>query len=246
MKSRIFSEEVVAITKVKPVKRSTKRLRDFWWKVVENRRCYCSAIISDVKNFDLRPFATVRIFNEDVLGMIDTGATISCFGSDYAIRFLEKNESKWDKFNILLKTADGSNHCAVGKVTTKVTFRGQTKTIQFVIIPKLSQNLYLGVDFVHSFGLAKDLFIENNNCNQLNVNEIKLGDDKHSLTEEQENRLGIAINSLPSFSKEGLGRTAQVSHVIETGEYRPIKQRHFAVSPAVEKLLFAKSIECYS
>ncbi|KAH8357521.1 hypothetical protein KR084_012071, partial [Drosophila pseudotakahashii] len=36
----------------------------------------------------------------------------------------------------------------------------------------------------------------------------------------------------------GLGKTTLISHEIDIGEAKPIKQRHFPVSPAVEKLLY--------
>ena len=42
---------------------------------------------------------------------------------------------------------------------------------------------------------------------------------------------------MPSFEKEGLGRTDLIEHVIDTGNSPPIKQRHYPISPAREKLL---------
>lgn len=85
---RIFNEQITTAVQVhKKVKRATKRLREFWKRVLRNRKCILSAVISDRDRFDLRPFATVRIFNENIIGMIDTGATVSCFASDYARKF---------------------------------------------------------------------------------------------------------------------------------------------------------------
>ncbi|KAH8286813.1 hypothetical protein KR044_003965, partial [Drosophila immigrans] len=43
-----------------------------------------------------------------------------------------------------------------------------------------------------------------------------------------------------SFSQEGLGKTNLISHSIEVGNAKPIKQRHFPVSPAVEKAMYAE------
>ncbi|KAH8298698.1 hypothetical protein KR018_006899, partial [Drosophila ironensis] len=40
-----------------------------------------------------------------------------------------------------------------------------------------------------------------------------------------------------SFAKLGLGKTHLISHSIDVGETKAVKQRHYAVSPAVEKLL---------
>ena len=106
-------------------------MREFWRRVVENRKRISSAVISNRGKFDLRPFASVRIFDDEVVGMIDTGATVSCFASEYAKKFLNDNKNKYDRFNITLRTADGKQHTTVGKVTTTVTFRGFSKEIQF-------------------------------------------------------------------------------------------------------------------
>ncbi|KAH8343601.1 hypothetical protein KR067_004070, partial [Drosophila pandora] len=43
-----------------------------------------------------------------------------------------------------------------------------------------------------------------------------------------------------SFALSGMGRTCVLSHAIDTGTAKPIKQRHFPVSQAIEKLLYAE------
>lgn len=211
-------------------------MREFWRRVIENRKIILSAIISDREKFD---FASVRTFDDEVVGMIDTGATASCFASEYARKFLNDHRNKYDRFNITLRTADGRQHTTVGKVTTTVTFRGLSREIQFLIIPNLTQNLYLGVDFVRAFNLAKDLFSDRSlSLGNESFNEMDCDDNVHKLNFTEQRKLDEAINSFPSYSKSGLGRTSLVTHVIDTGENKPIKQRHFAVSPAIEKLLF--------
>lgn len=60
------------------------------------------------------------------------------------------------------------------------------------------------------------------------------------LTDVQQLKLKNIIDSFPSFAKEGLGRTNIISHVINVGDATPIKQRHFPVSPAIEKLIYAE------
>jgi len=49
------------------------------------------------------------------------------------------------------------------------------------------------------------------------------------------------IKKCPSFAISGLGKTNLISHSIDVGDAKPVKQRHFSVSPAVEKLLYAES-----
>jgi len=42
------------------------------------------------------------------------------------------------------------------------------------------------------------------------------------------------------FAVSGLGKTTLISQLIDTREAKPVKQRHFPVSPAIEKLLYAE------
>lgn len=58
------------------------------------------------------------------------------------------------------------------------------------------------------------------------------------LSSDQQFRLQQIVDIFPSFAKEELGRTNVLCHVIDTGDAKPIKQRHFAVSPAIEKLIY--------
>lgn len=154
---------------------------------------------------------------------------------------MKENIYKYEKFRVPLKTADGSVHCAVGGVSTPVILRGEEKFIKFLIIPNLSQNLYLGVDFVRTFGLVKDLFDESKvGINSLSNSVLGIDDNFHVLNATQRKSLERAIQSFPSYSSEGLGRTSLVIHVIDTSNAKPIKQRHFSVSPAVGKLLYAE------
>lgn len=46
--------------------------------------------------------------------------------------------------------------------------------------------------------------------------------------------------ALPSYKIKGLDRTSLISHTTDTSDSEPIKNRHFAVSTAVEKLLIAE------
>jgi len=55
------------------------------------------------------------------------------------------------------------------------------------------------------------------------------------LSEAERAKLINVISCFPSFTQEGLGKTNLIMHSIDVGIAKPIKQRHFPVSPAVEK-----------
>jgi len=63
---------------------------------------------------------------------------------------------------------------------------------------------------------------------------------KHVLSAAQQGWLNQVISTLPSYEKEGLGRTHLIEHHIDTGISRPVKQRHWPVSPAKEKVMFSE------
>lgn len=58
------------------------------------------------------------------------------------------------------------------------------------------------------------------------------------LTSEQMRRLKIAKAAFPSYTGKEFDRTALKMQNIDTGEAEPIKQRHYTVSPAIQKLLY--------
>lgn len=63
----------------------------------------------------------------------------------------------------------------------------------------------------------------------------------HRLNPSQNKMLVKVINLFPSFEKEGLGRTPLLKHIIEVEpNSKPIKQRYFSVSPAIEKKIHAE------
>nr|XP_043065612.1 uncharacterized protein LOC122320996 [Drosophila bipectinata] len=90
------------------------------------------------------------------------------------------------------------------------------------------QDLYLGIDFWKSFELLPLEF---------QIGEISV---RQELSEAQQTSLQAVIELFPSFAKLGLGKTHLISHSIDVGETKAVKQRHYPVSPAVEKLLYGE------
>jgi len=63
----------------------------------------------------------------------------------------------------------------------------------------------------------------------------------HQLTPEQHSKLQQVIDTYPSCLEKGLGKTNLEQHIIEvTNEDLPIKQRHYPISPAKQKLVYAE------
>ena len=173
----------------------------------------------------------VNICGLELLGLIDTGASISCLAGKAAQNFLLKNVP-YKKFHQQVETAGGEKYEILGSFVTDVSVKDCIKPICFYIIPSLKQDLYLGADFCKNFDLLppiiESIFLKHiDSPNSTNI---------HPLTSHEKKLLQKTISLFPSFEQEGLGRTSVIKHKIEVfKDTKPIKQRYFSVSPAVEK-----------
>lgn len=268
-RNEIFTISELSIKAPKRVKRSTRRLRLFY----KRRRKASTYIISAIVNnpSDRRYYAKVSFLNFTEYGLLDTGANISCLGSDLATQ----NFSNYPDFTpgkTGVKTADGSIQRTQGSLEVDVHFKGETHKLKLLIVPSLTQRLILGLDFWKTFSLAPDIFdspittnppvpsnrpsvvsaLESTTCqpnsnmsespseSKLDVSEKNLNssDFNYPLTYSQQNQLKVVVDLFPSFAKEGLGRTTYLKHHIDIGDAKPVKQRFYPVSPAVENLMY--------
>lgn len=136
-------------------------------------------------------------------------------------------------------TADGSSQRIIGKFKLNVEYRSEEKSLDLYIVPSLQQELYLGMDFWRLFGIfPKELEIAELNSKEKDSQNPEV--EQHALTQDQRSKLNLVIRCFPSFAEEGLGKTDLITHSIDIGNAKPVKQRHFPVSPAVEKEMYAE------
>ena len=209
--------------------RSAKRARAYWSLL----KCRKLDVISSIafKDGDIRAYASVEFLGKKHLGLLDSGATASCLGSDLAKELLSSSNLKVKTVKSKVSTADGARQSVAGSIKLDVAYNSTTKTIEFYLVPSLSQDVYLGVNFFKTFGVATDLFAP------LEIESINDSLPVHELSSDQELRLKAVIACFPNSEVLGLGKTSVVEHIIEVGDAKAVKQRHFPVSPAVEKLM---------
>lgn len=177
-----------------------------------------------------------------VVGLLDTGASVSVLGQN-AMATVHRCGLKWKEFEgSAVKTTSGQPQKVVGFVDTDVTFKGKTRRIRLYIVPTLDQEWYLGVDFWLMFDLWPVLEevgpVEMDPTATVDDDEEKA--DMHHFSEDQQQQLDEVIRLFPSSEEEGLGRTTLLRHTIDVGDARPTKQRYHAVSPAIEKKMYAE------
>ena len=194
------------------------------------KRLAASRICAFVSETDLRPYAVVRIGKFESKGLLDSGASVRCLGKDCDELLKNLNVSfKPITSNVL--TADGTAQKVTGVVKVDITYLNKTKPIELFIVPSLTQELILGIDFWKEFGIAPAIVSE------VKV-DVPLVENVHDLTPSQQAFLDQVKAKFPSFAVEGLGKTSVLSHKIDVKGAEPIKKRHYPVSPAIQKIMY--------
>jgi len=138
------------------------------------------------------------------------------------------------ELNLNIATADGQKQTVIGVLTSQIKYKDESKNVKFYIIPDLTQELILGIDFWREFKIeivSKIEMIEK-------LNSKELDPDMHDLPKELLDKLEYVKRLFPDSETEGLGRTKLIEHDIELlPNTKPIKQRYFPISPAIEKIL---------
>lgn len=227
---KIFNDTCLDKKVVKKYNRSTVRMRNFYNKIKHNQRSVISSIINSEK--DGRIYAEVKFLNKLELGLLDTGANISCIGKELALEDFTKHPG-YKKIKSSVQTADGKAQIVTGLIELEMSYKDKINKIVLYIVPTLSQRLILGLDFWRSFGLINNIIAGINM--DTNVNSDSEG---YPLTYRQQQQLETVKTLFPSFEIQGLGRTSLIKHGIDVGMSKPIKQRFYPVSPAVEKLMY--------
>lgn len=242
---RIFNEEIIAkkknrnyikIKKMREKKRSFKRIRN---KIV-------STIVT-LKG-DNRFFAKTKIGDLEVLALLDSGAGASCIGRNSEALLRGKENLIMPIRGQTVRTANGGETAVTGVITLPVLWDDTVRDLEFLIVPDLQQEVYLGVDFWQAFGLnvvSRGMNVKTNEPGvaALVPTEGDLSFDavQHELTHEQTVSLDRVKAQFPSFAVLGLGKTDVEEHVIEvTDENLPVKQRFYPISPAIQKLIYAE------
>lgn len=184
---------------------------------------------------DGRPYGTVKINNFNLCGILDSGASVSILGAGCE-KFLEDTGLKLRGFPSSVQVANGAKQRVLGFVVADVTFNGQTFSHKLFLVPSLQQPLYLGIDFWKRVGIRPA--VEEINITPPEINEDE--ENRHILSPDDTSRLQSIVDAFPSLTRDGLGRTTLLKHDIELTDINPIKQRAYAVSPAVQTDLYTE------
>lgn len=94
------------------------------------------------------PHLSVKILDEEIQGLADTGAGVSIISS---VDLIKKLGLPINKCNVKIKTADSTEYSCLGYVNVPFTYNSKTRVIPTIIVPEVSKILILGVDFLEAF-----------------------------------------------------------------------------------------------
>lgn len=211
-------------------RRSTLRIRKFYNLKKICRKLLVSTIVSNPT--DMRYYAKVKLIQFDEFGLLDTGANISCLGTELSVHDFTKYPN-FSRCKSHVKTADGQIQNVNGWIHFAINLKWAFNLIPSVIG---SIDLIASNNGLNSIAEVKSF---HQDCKIGQCHEKSL-EDFYPLSMQQKTQLSSVIDLFPNFEKQGLGRTTLIKHHIDVCGATPIKQRFYPVSPAVEKLILGE------
>lgn len=188
---------------------------------------------------DYRPYLPVTISNINFLALVDSGSTntVVSLATWNKIKHLQPTVSV-QNFSSLVTTANGG-HCNLFGVS-RVSFclNNVSKTLNTLIMPSLTSDVLLGVDFMSLFGISLDYTSRSFSLTPPSLSFV-VGSisDKNSFSDSQKLELEDLILEFSSEDSSRLGATNMMEHVIDTGDAVPIKQRHYPASRPIQSFI---------
>lgn len=208
--------------------------------------CYTVTSIRTTKTpNNLRPYAPIKINNLSMLGLLDSGSSVTILGNQSHLQFINNGFKLHDCGSLQFVAAGGQRLQPVGLIYLPISFENQTHVINTYIVPDISNNLILGMDFWTGFFLfpkhLKTIILckPNFSLAELTADEAEHLCSYNHLTEPQKVTADHVIKQFRNISYEerGLGRTTLITHSIDTGDAAPIRQRYYRQSQEKQRLL---------
>lgn len=206
---------------------------------------FCSPTVNNInpifvrKFNDTRPYLYVDVLGMSILALVDSGSNSSILGSG-GLSLLKQNNIpiQYDN-NLCVTTADGRAQEVFGYVSIPIICESISKTLKILVIPSLTHSLILGVDFLKVFGIhlnfsssTYDLAPTSTLCT---INTIQ---SFSALSETQKTELQHVVNLFKTIAPpDRLGLTHMITHTIDTGDHKPVRQRQYPLSPAMQQYL---------
>lgn len=180
------------------------------------------------------------IYGQPCYGLLDSGSGISIVGDSAHELFLNLGATLTPCVDACrIQSVNGVLSTILGFLFLPVLFKGTVKLIKFHVIPDVKTSFIFGWDFWQAFGLAPSELSSlpwKSSSEIREVAEINHIHPMDTLSWEQRQQAEAIIKAYDdiAFETVGLGKTNLITHTIDTGDAKPIKQRYYPMSP--EKL----------
>lgn len=218
-------------------------VRDFYKNYHFPSRSTTAPVFID-KNPDNRPYIKVRLLDNDIVALLDSGANASIIGSEGV------NVIPLCKLRILpsvskqIVTADGTRQKIIGTVDLPIFVNNKFRILKALVVPSVTHSFILGSDFCRKFNIRMD-FKQNTweitddegseLCMVRAENNCAVSGDvcnRHDFTSSQLKQIDSIESLFKNLNRDGkLSRTNKLVHHIETADAKPIKQRQYLLSP---------------
>lgn len=192
-------------------------------------------IIAHAKN-DARPYLEVEIYGLKFLGLLDSGSSRTILGKPGWRRLNSLKVSQTSPSAQFCTVANGQKCEVEGSLLVPFRLYDRVKILEVLIIPSLPHELILGMDFWVRMAIVPDLFSDVwtfRDSEQIEPSVDAIQSIDH-LTIEQQRKLESLLQEQFSRMGTNLGCTNMVEHRITT-DSAPIKQRHYPISPALQR-----------
>lgn len=184
-------------------------------------------------------------------GLLDSGADVSVLGNNAHKIFIDLG-FKVQRMSqpTFASVADDYPHLCDKFISLPIEFRGHIKLINFIILPQISLPVHFGLDFFRAFRIARDVISSiqtvQSPTNSFTLNSItsnNVGIQEYtSLSPSERSSIDNLILKFEEINSNvrGLGRTHLITHDIDTGDAKPIKQKYYRLSPEKQVALEAE------
>ncbi|KAL7735177.1 hypothetical protein ACLKA6_014893 [Drosophila palustris] len=208
-----------------------QRARSRYRSRSRERRRVCDSVQMAV-NGDKWAFAEIQLQGRLLVGLLDTGASVSLLGAGVP-ELIEQLGLKMTPSTTTVQAAGGTQHRIIGKINATIKFANKERFLTLYVCPSLQQSLYLGINFWRKFGLAPSI-VGVEALDQVESEFLTKSEpvEPHILDAARQEKLEEVKSQFRSYEREGLGKLVDGAV--------PVKERFYPVSPAVQQLLFAE------
>lgn len=203
------------------------------------------------KPFDNRPYISVKLFDEEIIALLDSGASSSVVGNKSLDLLLQLNLEVSPTSISSICTADGTQKAVQGIVDLPIFVGNICQVISALVVPSLPHSFIFGCDFADKFKISVDFkdktfqvqsaltnstveAVDNFSCCHISSPLCSLDELSHSQKLEADK----VMNSFSKIDgKDRLGRTDRLSLTIDTGDARPIHKKPYPMSPYMSQIL---------